>query len=140
MELFPQCDLRERELITKPGVDAIAHLASPVSFEFTDPEPVLHSAINGTARVLESALKEPKIKNFVLMSSITAMLQPPQDADLTLTEAHWNTFAENTVAEQGKGTPGRIIYAASKVAAEKALWNFRDEHKPSFTVTAINPW
>ncbi|KAH6640155.1 hypothetical protein F5144DRAFT_589698 [Chaetomium tenue] len=120
------------------GVDAIAHLASPVSFDFTDPEPVLHSAINGTVRILESALKEPTIKNCVYMSSVTAILEP-KTGDYTFTEADWNTAAENAVAELGKATPGRIIYAASKVAAEKAMWKFRDEKKPKFTLTAINP-
>ncbi|KAH6843441.1 hypothetical protein B0I37DRAFT_393643 [Chaetomium sp. MPI-CAGE-AT-0009] len=120
------------------GVSAVAHLASPVSFDFTDPEPVLHSAINGTIRALESAQKEPKIKNFVLMSSIAA-IRGPKTEDYTYTEADWNTAAERAVAELGKATPGPIIYAASKVAAEKAMWKFRDEHKPRFTLTAINP-
>ncbi|KAL2195206.1 hypothetical protein P885DRAFT_79648 [Corynascus similis CBS 632.67] len=120
------------------GVDAVAHLASPVSFDFTDPEPVLRAAVNGTARALESAEKEPKIKSFVLMSSIAAMLQD-HEGDYTYTEADWNTTAEDTVSELGKAAPGRVIYAASKVAAEKAMWSFRDEHKPNFTLTAINP-
>ncbi|KAK4035216.1 hypothetical protein C8A01DRAFT_18094 [Parachaetomium inaequale] len=120
------------------GVDAVAHLASPVSFDFTDPEPVLKSAINGTVRALESAQKEPKIKNFVLMSSIVAVLQQREE-DYTYTEKDWNTFAEDVVAKEGKATPGPIIYFASKVAAEKAMWKFRDEHKPTFTLTSINP-
>jgi nucleoside-diphosphate-sugar epimerase len=114
-------------------------LASPVSFSFTEAEPVLHSAINGTVRVLESARKEPKIKHFVLMSSVTAIMEPKTE-DYTFTEADWNTAAEKAVAEQGNATPGRVIYAASKVAAEKAMWKFRDEQKPNFTLTAINPW
>ena len=116
----------------------MAHLASPVAFDFTDPEPVLKSAINGTVRALESAHKEPKIKNFILMSSIVAVLQQREE-DYTYTEKDWNTFAEDVVAKEGKATPGHIIYFASKVAAEKAMWNFRDEQKPTFTLTAINP-
>ncbi|SPQ20734.1 fb83974c-ddb9-48a4-a33d-28eb76c8fc16 [Thermothielavioides terrestris] len=120
------------------GIDAVAHLASPVSFDFTDPEPVIRSAVDGTLRVLESSLKEPRIKNFVFMSSVVAMVQQPLEGH-THTEADWNTWAEDVVAEQGKNTPGRIIYIASKAAAEKVLWKFRDEHKPHFTVTSINP-
>ncbi|KAK4140690.1 uncharacterized protein C8A04DRAFT_14690 [Dichotomopilus funicola] len=120
------------------GIDAVAHLASPVSFDLTDPEPVIHSATNGTIRVLESALKEPKVKDFVLMSSVMAMLQPYTEPH-TYTEADWNVAAEEAVVKLGKSTPGHIIYAASKVAAERAFWKFRDEHKPGFTFTAINP-
>jgi nucleoside-diphosphate-sugar epimerase len=119
-------------------VDAVAHLASPVAFDFTDPEPVLKSAINGTVRALESAQKEPKIKHFVLMSSIASVMQERED-DYTYTEKDWNNYAEAVVAKEGKATPGRVIYFASKVAAEKAMWKFRDEHKPKFTLTSILP-
>jgi len=120
------------------GVTAVAHLASPVSFLFTDPEPVLRNAINGTLRALESAHKEPGIRSFVLMSSIAAMLRNLEE-DHTYTEDDWNTVAEEAVRQLGKKTPGGVIYAASKVAAERAMWNFRDEHHPTFTLTAINP-
>lgn len=118
----------------------MAHLASPISFDFSDPEPVLRNAVNGTLRALESAVKEPKIRTFVLMSSIAAMLQQRDEQQYTYTEADWNNSAEETVKVLGKATPGPVIYAASKTAAEKALWAFRDEHKPNFTITSINPW
>ena len=116
----------------------MAHLASPVSLTFEDPDPVLRAAIQGTVRALESAHKEPSIKSFVFMSSIAAVAIPREE-DYTFTEADWNTVAEDAVKELGKATPGPLIYTASKVAAERALWRFRDEHKPKFTVSAINP-
>lgn len=106
---------------------------------FDDPDPVLRDAITGTLRALESANKEPSVKSFVLMSSIASVLTPREE-DYTYTEADWNTVAEEAVKTLGKATPGPVIYSASKVAAERALWKFRDEHKPKFTVTAINPW
>jgi len=37
------------------GVDAIVHMASPVSLSFTDPDPVIHTAVQGTQTVLRSA-------------------------------------------------------------------------------------
>jgi nucleoside-diphosphate-sugar epimerase len=72
------------------------------------------------------------------MSSIAAVKnanQPPY----VLTEKDWNDVAEAEVKRQGKNTPGAFIYSASKVAAEKAFWAFRDAKKPSFTMTAVNP-
>jgi nucleoside-diphosphate-sugar epimerase len=33
------------------GVTAIAHLASPVSFNFTDPDYVINTAVNGTTSI-----------------------------------------------------------------------------------------
>ncbi|KAK3319571.1 hypothetical protein B0T19DRAFT_388371 [Cercophora scortea] len=120
------------------GVDAIAHLAAPVAMSFTDPEPVMKAAIEGTTRVLKSAIKEPSIKSFVFMSSVAAIRSEKPDG-YVFTEADWNTQAEDIVAQQGKDAPGPVIYYASKTAAEKALWKFRDEYKPKFTVTALNP-
>jgi nucleoside-diphosphate-sugar epimerase len=72
------------------------------------------------------------------MSSIASVLSshPPP---YTLTEADWNDFAEKTCAEKGTDTPGMVIYAASKVAAEKAFWEFRSTEKPGFGMASVNP-
>ncbi|KAH8887623.1 NAD(P)-binding protein [Thozetella sp. PMI_491] len=120
------------------GVDAIAHLAAPVSLSFTDPEPVMKGAVEGSARILESANREPSVKNFVFMSSIAAV-RGQKEGDYTFTEKDWNDTAEAVVAAKGKDAPGPFIYAASKTAAEKTFWKFRDDNKPHFTQTAVNP-
>jgi nucleoside-diphosphate-sugar epimerase len=120
------------------GVDYVAHLAAPVSFFFSDPEPVLKAALQGTTGILESAVREPSVKHFVLMSSIVAVMSP-KDGPYTFTEDDWNTAAEDIVASKGKEAGGPAIYQASKTAAERALWKFRDERKPHFAVTATHP-
>ncbi len=97
----------------------------------------MKGAVEGVTRVLESAHKEPSVKNFVFMSSLAAV-QTTKEGDYTFTEKDWNDESEAIVAEKGKDTPGGVIYSASKAAAEKAFWKFRDENKPSFTQTAIN--
>ncbi|KAF2025053.1 putative NAD dependent epimerase/dehydratase [Setomelanomma holmii] len=122
------------------GVTAIAHLASPVSFGFRDPAPILHAAINGTKIILNSALANvgPSLKTIVVMSSIAAVkssAQPPY----TFTEKDWNDYAEQVCEAKGTETPGPVIYSASKVAAERAFWDFQKDKKPSFTMTAVNP-
>lgn len=106
---------------------------------FTDPEPVLKGAIEGTLRALEAAHKEPSVKSFVLMSSIAAVLST-KEGPYTFTEADWNDQAEAVVAKLGKDAPSGMIYLASKTAAERTLWRFRDEKKPKFTITSVNPW
>lgn len=120
------------------GVDAVAHLAAPVSMHFTDPDPIINTATKATEEILVSAAKEPSVKSFVLMSSITAV-SGRADGPHIWTEKDWNDFAPDFVAKNGKSSPGPLIYSASKVAAERAFWKFRDEHHPSFTMTAINP-
>ncbi|KAF2200618.1 NAD(P)-binding protein [Delitschia confertaspora ATCC 74209] len=125
------------------GVTAIAHLATPVSFNFTDPEPVLHAAVQGTKAILQSATKEPGLKTVIFMSSILAVLSPEpssfQQSPHIYSEKDWNSEAEELVKKFGKETPGRVIYSASKTAAERAFWRFREVHEPKYTMTAVNP-
>lgn len=115
-------------------------MASPVSLEFKDPDPILHAAVNGTKTVLTSANRNagPQLKSFVLTSSMAAILNNYPEP-YTYTEEDWNLAAPAAVARLGKDTPGRDIYGASKTAAERAMWQFRDEQKPSFDLAAINP-
>lgn len=120
------------------GVSAIAHLASPVSFFFTDPEYVVGTAVKGVKSVLESAAKEPGVKNFVLMSSVVAIVGD-EPRDYVFTEADWNDQAPAILAELGNKAPGPVIYSVSKVEGEKEFWKFQQEKKPTFTMTTVNP-
>lgn len=105
----------------------------------TDPDAVLEVSIQGTRSVLASALTEPSIKSVVLMSSIAAMTGIGSPSTSRVTEADWNDAALDAVKKLGKESSGPLIYIASKVAGERAFWKFRDEEKPSFTMTALNP-
>jgi nucleoside-diphosphate-sugar epimerase len=122
------------------GVHAIAHMASPVSFYFTDPDPIIKAALHGTQSILASALKygSPTLKHIVLTSSIAAIIST-KEAPYNFTEKDWNNESEVELARLGPETPGKEIYRASKALSEKAFWKFRDEHKPSFTMTTVNP-
>jgi len=99
---------------------------------------VLKGAIEGTLRALESAHKEPSVKSFVLMSSIAAITSSKQ-GQYTFTESDWDDESGPIVAKLGKDAPGGMIYRASKTASERTLWKFRDENKPGFTATSVNP-
>jgi nucleoside-diphosphate-sugar epimerase len=124
------------------GVTHIAHIASPVSLNFTDPAPILHAAVSGTTSVLASALSAgSQLKTVLLMSSIAAVknLAP---LPYTLTDADWNEWVTPIVDDlMGKGqeVPGPFIYLASKVAAERAFWRWKEEKKPGFEMVAVNP-
>jgi nucleoside-diphosphate-sugar epimerase len=120
------------------GVIAIAHLASPVSFFFTDPDYVIGTAVNGVKSVLESAIKEPGVKSFVLMSSVVA-ISGGKPLEYVFTEADWNDQAPAILAELGNKAPGPVIYSVSKIEGEKEFWKFQQEKKPTFTMTTVNP-
>ncbi|KAK4199521.1 putative oxidoreductase [Triangularia verruculosa] len=145
-DLISNLEIVEVPDITSPGafdkavkgVTTIAHLASPVSLSFTDPEPVLKAAVEGALRVLESAITEPSVQSFIFMSSVAAITDSEVKKE-RFDETDWNDSAERVVRELGDKTPGHVIYFASKTAAERAVWKFRDEQKPGFKIAAVNP-
>lgn len=104
----------------------------------------MHAAVEGTLSLLRSALNHAgqQLETFVLAGSSTATgLRSPDDENSTFTEEHWNDSAVKTAQELGTNTPGRLIYAASKTAAERAFWNFHQETQGQrlFSMTAVNP-
>ncbi|KAI1751833.1 hypothetical protein F4782DRAFT_540643 [Xylaria castorea] len=128
------------------GVQAIAHLATPVVFDTGDVEYVIGTAVQGSLSILESALEiaseekeeEQRLKSFVMISSVAAVrMNIP--GPVTFTEKDWNTQAEAAVKEAGDDAFGHIIYAASKVASERAVWNWVEEKKPPFVATVLCP-
>jgi len=121
------------------GVHAIAHLAAPISLFFTDPVPVMHGAIQGTKTLLNSAFEHGKdVQTVVQMSSIASILSPREHGYI-YSEKDWNEASEQEVESKGSKASSRDIYSASKTAAERAFWKFRDENKPKFTMAAVNP-
>ncbi len=124
------------------GVSAIAHVASILSFE-SDPNKVVPPTVRGAVSILEAALKEPSVRSFVYTSSIVAAVIPrPGDN----THVEWDTWNEAAVQMAWAPPPyeatrarGSIVYMASKVEAEKAVWKFVKEKKPHFTVNSIGP-
>ncbi|KAI0200833.1 hypothetical protein F4808DRAFT_450564 [Astrocystis sublimbata] len=138
-------------------VRSIAHLATPVVFDSGDVEYIVGTAVQGCLSILESALKAARegsdkaekeeqgekaerqgLESFVLMSSTSAVRMNVPDPK-TFTEKDWNTQAETAVKEAGDKAFGHVIYAASKVASERAFWRWMEEKKPPFVATALCP-
>ncbi|KAF3929921.1 Dihydroflavonol-4-reductase [Arthrobotrys entomopaga] len=124
-------------------VEVIAHLATPVSLSFTDPDPVIRTAREGTLSILRSAKKASStsisIKTFIQMSSVAAVWDPTKPGPYTFSEKDWNESAVPMTEKLGNKTPGFVIYMASKVESERALWKFKDEENPDFDIVSINP-
>ncbi|KAI8064231.1 hypothetical protein BC940DRAFT_306485 [Gongronella butleri] len=140
-------------------VDAIAHVASPTDLGQTlDPYgELINPAVQGTLSILVSAHKFGKnVKSVVVTSSLASVIALKQDPTGNLdpsvifsfdpayvhTEKDWNDVAIKIVDESVEKkvlAPASIPYIASKNQAERALWQFRNEHKPTFTLTTICP-
>ncbi|KAI0410000.1 NAD(P)-binding protein [Xylaria palmicola] len=126
------------------GVQAVAHLATPVVFDSGDVEYIVGTAVQGSLSILESSLKAAEkdggLESFVFMSSTSAVrMNINAPGPVVFTEADWNTSAEAEVREAGDSAFGHVIYAASKVASERAFWDWVKEKKPPFEATALCP-
>lgn len=122
------------------GVSGVIHTASPFVLTIEDNErDVLLPAINGTLNVLNAAKKfNPDISRVVITSSFASILDLDQGMrpGYVYTEDDWNPYTY----EAAKATPhGPVAYCASKALAEKAAWDWMEQHKPKFSLTTICP-
>lgn len=122
------------------GVDAVQHIASPVTFAADDPQDLIVPAVKGTTGILESIKAyAPTVKRVVLTSSVASIgheKTPP-----VYDESDWNIDAPKAVEKFGRNAPGRAKYGTSKVLAERAAWEFMDKNNDliNFDLVAINP-
>ncbi|KAL2173594.1 uncharacterized protein P884DRAFT_280889 [Thermothelomyces heterothallicus CBS 202.75] len=128
------------------GVQAIAHIASPVSTTETDPAPMMRAAVRGTTSLLSPALVEARkrsgkdaLKSAVFMSSMSAVFSPNRPAGHVFTENDWNDVAEEELRRLGTSAPGYTFYQASKTAAERAFWEYGKEIGAEFAMTGLCP-
>lgn len=119
-----------------PDIEYVLHTASPFYYDHSDPEKeILGPAINGTVGILHTIKKYgPNVRHVVVTSSFVSMLNSyTWPARELYTENSWNPITyEDSLKPQN-------TYFGSKKFAEKALWEFMDQHKPSFTASTVNP-
>ncbi|KAI9168001.1 Aldehyde reductase 2 [Paramyrothecium foliicola] len=122
------------------GVSAIAHVASVVTFD-ADPNKVIPQTVAGVSTILEAAIKEPLVREVVFTSSILAATFVAPAINTQVGKDTWNDAAVEQAWAPPPYEPARgfLVYAASKVQAEKELWKFVDERKPHFNVNVIAP-
>ena len=73
-------------------VDAILHLASPMTMEVTDPQEIIGPAVAGTTSILTSALGHGNaVKRFVYTSTTGAVASTGSDQQFRVfSEEDWN--------------------------------------------------
>lgn len=122
------------------GCYAIFHLASPIADIWTlPPTEVVRIAVESTASILSAALKTSRtMDSVVFMSSAAALFDLPLENRL-YTEKDWNTTSEEVIVRDGDEAGGFDAYLASKTAAEKLFWKFRDDNRPSFGMITLQP-
>lgn len=124
------------------GVSAAIHFASIVNFSGIIDD-VVPPTVKGSLNILDAALTNPGIRTVVCTSSASG---PRPGVGFHVGSDTWNEAAMDLV----KNTPpqkqaemgfdwGYMVYVASKIEAERAVWDFVQRRKPSFTVNVINP-
>ncbi|KAI0515441.1 hypothetical protein F5B22DRAFT_646715 [Xylaria bambusicola] len=117
------------------GVHAIIHVASPTQWT-SDPEEVVKPAVNSVNSIMASAMKEPTVRSFVYTSSQAAATKSKPNQEFVVNRDSWNTDVEVYTTE--KGDPA-LVYSASKLQAERAVWDFAKKYNPNFVVNTVVP-
>jgi len=123
------------------GVDAIAHTASLIQINPTNPDDVIVPAVRGTTSILNSALKHGStVKRVILTSSSVAVCGATTVARV-LDESNWNDAAVEALKTKNSEMQPFVVYMASKTLAEKAAWEFVAAHgsEISWDLVALNP-
>lgn len=139
------------------GCCAVAHVASDLSFS-ADPNDVITGCVEAVKGVMRAAAAEPGVQRVVYTSSSNAATNPlvrPKrsasetgDADQNQNEGIWRIDSDSwndTILETAWAPPpytserAYAVYAASKVACERAAWNFIRSEKPEFVLNSVLP-
>ncbi|KAI6001176.1 hypothetical protein EDD15DRAFT_2230171 [Pisolithus albus] len=126
------------------GVEAIAHMASPISVHRVRVEDVIEPATKGTTGLLQSALRYGQSVKRIVYTSSAAAVRPETSEFPTFTlfsEKDWNVRAIEILNEQGDKMSAATTYHASKTLAEQSAWKFVKDHKHeiSWDLTSLNP-
>ncbi|KAK2021105.1 NAD dependent epimerase/dehydratase [Colletotrichum zoysiae] len=128
------------------GTSAFIHVAAVLSLS-PNPDEVIPITVAGSLNALKAAYAEPGIKRFVLTSSSAAALPA---GPVAYKQPHiirhdtWSADAVELAYAPPPHTPGHggIVYCASKVESEKAVWEYHKEHRrerPDLVVNAVLP-
>ena len=110
------------------GMEALVHVASPFPISSPrNPEKLIRPAVDGTLRAMNAAW-QAGVHRVVLTSSVAAVMNKDVPNGYTLDEDDWSQ----------EGHPACDAYALSKTLAERAAWDFCDEH-PEMRLTVICP-
>lgn len=121
--------------LTTTGVHTIVHTASPISWSLKTYDEFVTIAIQGTETIFEASLKAgPQLEGVVVTSSLAAVMNLPAEPYSVFTEKNFSTLAfDKATADKAAGVsthPG-VLYTASKIAAERAVWEFKKKHNVS---------
>ncbi|KAF5604327.1 aldehyde reductase II [Fusarium pseudocircinatum] len=123
--LWPVADLTPSHAFDKviKGVAAVVHVASPLGLD-SGTGTMIPDAIASALNALKAANSEPSVKRFVYTSSSTAAVFPEAEIPVVVDANTWNDKALSILQNSASAPEWYVAYAASKVEAERAVWDF----------------
>lgn len=115
------------------GASGFIHVANDMT-DSKNPAVSISRAVHGALNALKASAREPGMRRFVYTSSSYAATLPKPGEEFTITT---DTYNDEAVEQAWKPDADRhVIYAASKTAAERAVFEWVEENNPPFTVNA----
>lgn len=108
-----------------------------------EPDEQIVPAVNGTLRILESALTHGTSVKRVVYTSTCGAVRESIPTPKQFSEADWNERAVTEVRARGREAGQLEKYQASKVLAERAAWEFVEKNKGKIAwdlVVCNPPW
>jgi nucleoside-diphosphate-sugar epimerase len=124
------------------GANGIFHLASPVGLSLKTYEEAIPPAVDGTIGLLTSALAQagPQLSSVVITSSISALFSSrPGPGEVITENSTPNLNLTTLLNDLASGNIKAPLYGLSKIAADIAVWNWYNTHKPPFAISSIYP-
>jgi nucleoside-diphosphate-sugar epimerase len=122
------------------GCAGVVHPASEMAF-LPDPNKMITPSVALVNSVLRTAAKTPSVKRVVFTSSQAVF--PPASEPGIINGSSWNPKADGLIAYAWAEpyTPDKspAVYAASKISAERACWDFVAREKPGFVLNTVVP-
>ncbi|KAH6844762.1 hypothetical protein B0I37DRAFT_416348 [Chaetomium sp. MPI-CAGE-AT-0009] len=145
VELIHSTTLTDIETVESAmqGCAGVVHVASDISTR-SDPAEVITPTVNAVKTLLEAAAKTRSVKRFVFTSSLATLPSACEAVDITPSSWAPDSIIDLAWASQNSGLSpekqGLTVYAASKILAERACWEFMRERNPSFVLNTVVPF
>lgn len=115
------------------GASGFVHVANDM-LHSAEASIAVERAVDTALNALEACAKQSSMKRFVYASSSFAATQPKPDVDFrTATDAYND---EAVARNQEPGADGETVYSASKAEADRAIYRWVKENKPSLVVNS----
>lgn len=124
-------------LVSSTGVEGVINVASDSSFG--DDLKIVESVVSLNKEVLASVKAAGTVKSFVITSSRVASFHPDATSSYEIDDSNWFDEAYGLAEKSQDSLKPFLVYAASKVAGEKAVWSFVEKEKVSRVQEEENP-